>query len=91
MKQITRDEAVRIGTVLRNCAKGEEFDHVVDVLKAQYTTQFVQSEPDAIAKREDAYRQLRALEDFVGTINTFIAIAEADALEVEPDEDTIFP
>lgn len=88
--KLTEADAVRIGNELRKCAHGDAFDFVIESLHAQYTQQIMQSDYGDTTARENAFRQSRALDELVMTINTFIAIAEADALEVPVDEDNIF-
>jgi hypothetical protein len=84
------EEAVRIGMELRRIVSTESFDKAVEALKEQYRSQVFNSKPGDHATRERAYMEAHALDELLITFNTFIAIAEADVLDVDEDQLEIF-
>lgn len=88
--ELTENEAVRIGMEFRRLTNTNEFGQVLEILKHQYMSQITGSAYGATEEREASFQQLRALDELMTTINTFIAIADADILEVPVDEDNIF-
>lgn len=84
------EEAARIGMELRRVCQTDSFHRVVETLKEQYRYQVFDSDPEDIDARERAYSQARALDELLITFNTFIAIAEAEALEADEDQFSIF-
>lgn len=84
------EEAVRIGMELRRVVDTDSFKACVETLREQYRAQVFNSKPGDTATRERAYMEAHALEELMITFNTFIAIAEADVLEVDEDQLEIF-
>ena len=84
------EEAVRIGMELRRVVQTDSFQTCVEVLQEQYRSQVFNSDPSDIAARERAYAQAHALDELLITFNTFIAVAEADVLDVDEDQLEIF-
>lgn len=90
MKEISLEEAVRIGMALRRVTSDPAFDTCVEVMKEQYRSAIFDSQPSEVEKRETAYAEARALDELLLTFNTFIAIAEADAEDVDEDQIDIY-
>jgi hypothetical protein len=88
--ELTEQEAVRIGMAFRRLTHTDEFERVIEILKAQFMQQITGSAYGDTVTREESFQQLRALDELMTTINTFIAIADADSLEVAADDMEIF-
>lgn len=87
---MTREEAARIGMELRRVVQTQSFEKCIEVLQQQYHAEVFNSTPDEVQRRERAYAQANALNELLITFNTFIAIAESEALEVDEDHMEIF-
>jgi hypothetical protein len=88
--ELTEEQARRIGMEFRRLTQGDALDTAVKCLQAQYHNQIVTSAYEDTDTRENAFKQSRALDDLMVTINTFIAIAESEETEVPVDADNIF-
>lgn len=90
MKQLSLEEAVRIGMALRRVTSDPAFDTCVEVMKEQYRSAIFDSKPSEVDKREQAYAEARALDELLITFNTFISLAEADADDIDEDQIDIY-
>lgn len=87
---ITVEEAARIGMELRRVVNTDSFEKCVEVLKELYRSRVFDSKPGDAEHRERAYAEAHALNELLTTFNSFIAIAESEALEVDEDQMEIF-
>lgn len=82
---LSREDAALAGRVLRPLIRTDAFDLAVAIMREQYRTMVFDSAPSQKEARELAYQQARALEDLLSTINTLIAVHEAEEFRDEDD------
>ncbi len=81
--ELTMDQARLVGMELRKTVTTQAFEKVVATMREQYRTQLFSTQVDEQEKRERLFLEAQAFDDLLITINTFVAIANADAMEVE--------
>ena len=92
---MTRDEVVRLGMELKRVIQTDAFNKAVDVIRHEYTSRVFDSALHEREQRDMAYQEARALDNLLSTLNSFVVIAESEALqqmayELDGDEDINF-
>lgn len=86
MIKLTDEDAELIGRTFRNMVRGRNYETVTEILRQQYREQLMATAPGQSDEREQLYQEARAMEAFLGTIETFVVIAEQKALNAEQDD-----
>ena len=76
--QLTHQEMVRLGMGLRPAFRTDAFQKSVEILRYQYQTNIMATDPHEREKREAFYYEARALEALLSTLQTIVHIAESD-------------
>jgi hypothetical protein len=74
--QITPAEAERLGMELRRIVPTQAFQTSIEVLRHEFAQTIINTSPHEQDVREEAYRQVLALDSLIATFNTFISFAE---------------
>ena len=77
---MTREEAIRIGSELQYLMQTKGFQTAIQIMQMEYRDKVFASQPDESNVRETAYLEARALDNLLATFNSFVAIAEQEAL-----------
>lgn len=80
---------------LKRVIQTDAFNKAVDVIQHEYKSRVFDSAPNEREKRDMAYLEARALDNLLATLNSFIVIAESEALQqlaygLDDDEDINF-
>lgn len=75
------------GDAAKSLLKTEAFQAVTNELVNAYMGQIVQSEPAQTAERERCYAGIKAVQDLVGLLNTWIGVAVQARMQAEAQAD----
>lgn len=87
---LSLEDVALAGRTLRPLIKTDAFDMAVAILREQYSRAVFDSSPSMSEHRETAYYQAKALDELLSTLNSLIAVYEAEELRIadEDDEDS---
>lgn len=81
MDNLTKSQVFSYASELRKMLKSDAFLYAVKCLQTQYTNDFFSTGPTDTQQREVAYRQNRALDDLLSSMETIVFVAENDNQE----------
>lgn len=80
---------------LKRVIQTDAFNKAVEIIQHEYKSRFFDSAPHERERRDMAYQEARALDNLLSTLNSFIVIADSEALqqlayELDGDEEINF-
>lgn len=81
------DLVIRRGVAAKELLSSEAFMAATNELVNNYLAQLVNTKGEEKATRESLYSHVRAVQDIVGTLNQWIAVAEQAQMNREADEE----